>query len=216
MRHAHSAFGEDSLAPRWIYRACFVLRFAGPVGAFPRHAMCTAANVKAEGLMRKFMALGVVLCHVVMASAGEVAEGDSDVIAFSRYVSDVSRLNGMYHGVADYCRQFVPTLILNQSDAAWREHNGSYIDSVDMGIEKFIAARVEAERKAEAIAQMKAYARTWFQAAHDKSNVLDQVQRADNKALACSYMLGTMASESFYLQKMFPADADYWSHNLKP
>lgn len=165
--------------------------------------------------MKSIVALGTLLTSAILASA-ESPQIDSDLSAFSNYVSDVSRLDGMYRGVADYCRQFVPDLILNQSDAAWQEHNGPYVDSLNLAITKFISARVEKERIAAAIAQMQANAQSWFQNARDNSKVLDRVQRADNKSIACSNMLGTMTSESFYLKKLFPADDEYWSRNLRP
>lgn len=166
--------------------------------------------------MRQLLVFGMVLCGTATALAGESAEIDADMRAFSKYVNDVSRLDGMYRGVVDYCEQFVPALIIDQSNAAWKRNNGPYIAAVDVAIERYISTRVEPKRKAEAIQQMKAYAREWFQTAHDQSELLDQVQSADNKDFACSRMLGTMSSESFHLKNMFPEDHEYWSRNLMP
>jgi hypothetical protein len=161
--------------------------------------------------------LGVFVCLLAIGTAaGEAPPMDPDTLAFATYVNDVSRLNGMYHGVSDYCSQFVPALILEQSNAAWRKSNGPYIDSIDLAIERHAAAKVDLERRTEVIQQLKANAKTWFQAAHDKSNVLSQVQNADDKSSACSKMLGTMVSDSFYLKRMIPADDDYWSKHLNP
>jgi hypothetical protein len=166
--------------------------------------------------LRQLVTLGGLLCTAALVVAAEPAEIPPDVLAFSKYVSDVSRLDGMYRGVADYCEQYVPPLIIKQSNTDWSQSNGRYVGSLDMAIQRFVSARVEPERRAEAIEQMKANAKAWFRAAHEKSGVLDQVERADNKASACSYTLGTMVSESFSLKKMFPADDEYWSRNLKP
>ena len=166
--------------------------------------------------MRHLLVFGIVLCGTATVSADQPAEIDADTLAFSQYINDVSRLDGMYRGVVDYCEQFVPALIIDQSNVAWKRNNGPYIAAVDVAIERYISVRVEPKRKAEAIQQMKAYAREWFQSAHDQSDVLDRVQSADNKDFACSRMLGTMSSESFHLKRMFPADHEYWSRNLKP
>jgi hypothetical protein len=161
------------------------------------------------------IALGL-FCLVAVASGADQPAVDADTRAFAQYVSDASRLNGMFRGVADYCKQFVPALILDQSEVDWRKNNGQYIDAIDVAIERFASRRVEPARKAQVIEQLRANAHDWFQAAHDKSNVLDQVQGAENKNIACSRMLGTMVSESFYLKKMFPADDEYWAKYLEP
>jgi hypothetical protein len=157
------------------------------------------------------------LC-VATASTGHAADQpapDADLLAFSTYVSDVSRLDGMFHGVLDYCEQYVPAPILEQAKAAWATNNGQYIDSVDTAIRQFITSRVEAERLDAALAAMSANAKSWFQKAHDQSKVLDQVKAAPNKSIACSSILGTMASYSFELKRMIPADHDYWEQHLK-
>ena len=167
--------------------------------------------------MRKHTIFSVMLAILGAGSAaGEAPQVDSDTLAFATYVNDVSRLNGMYQGVADYCKQYVPPLILDQSNAAWRKSNGPYIDSIDRAIERYASAKVDAGRRDQVVQQLKANAQTWFQQAHDKSNVLSQVQNAEEKSTACSKTLGTMSSESFYLKRMMPADDEYWSKNLKP
>ena len=168
-------------------------------------------------LVRAGRRCGLLLClFAVGSAAGQAPKVDPDTLAFATYVSDVSRLNGMYRGVADYCKQYVPALIIVQSDAAWRDSNGRYIDSIDLAIERYAAAKAEPERRDEVIQQLKANAQAWFQAAHTKSNVLAQVQTAGDKSATCSEMLGTMASGSFQLKRMSPADDDYWSNNLQP
>ena len=162
-----------------------------------------------------YFSVMLVLLPIGRAFA-EAPQVDPDTLAFATYVNDVSRLDGMYHGVADYCKPYVPALILAQSDAAWRIKNGAYVDSIDLAIQKYASARVEVGRRDQAVQQLRANAQTWFQEAHDKSNALSQVQNADEKSTACSKMLGTMASDSFYLKRMMPADDDYWSSHLKP
>ncbi|MBS0379278.1 MAG: hypothetical protein JSS29_12380 [Proteobacteria bacterium] len=145
---------------------------------------------------------------------GQTQVVDPDTAAFSAYVSDVERLNGMYRGVADFCAAHAQRAIVAQSDAAWQRNNGPYVDSVDRAIERFAAARVEPNRRTDAIEQLKANARGWYQAAHDHSKLLDRLQQAEDKAVACSDMLGVMSSESFYLKKMFPQDDEYYARNL--
>lgn len=168
-------------------------------------------------VVRVRILFGVILFLLAIgSSAGEATQVDSDTLAFATYISDVSRLDGMYHGLADFCRQYVPALILSQSDAAWHRNNGRYIDSIDLAIQRYASAKVDAARRDQVVQQLKTNAQTWFQEAHDKSNVLSQVQIAEEKSTACSGMLGTMVSDSFYLKRMMPEDDAYWLKYLNP
>jgi hypothetical protein len=160
--------------------------------------------------------IAVLFLLAIGTAAAEAPQVDPETRAFATYVNDVSRLDGMYHGVADYCKQYVPALILEQSNAGWHYKNGPYIDSIDRAIQRYAASRVDVGRRGQVIQQLKANAQTWFQEAHDKSNVLAQVQNAEEKSAACSRMLGTMVSDSFYLKRMMPADDEYWSSHLAP
>jgi len=130
--------------------------------------------------MKRFAAVGLLVCSIHAYAADEPVI-DAEAQAFSAYISDVSRLDGMFHGVMDYCQPLVPHLIVEQSKAAWQQHNGQYIDAVDVAIERFTSATVEPDRKAAVIRQLKENAGTWFQAAHDQSKLRDELRAAHNK-----------------------------------
>jgi hypothetical protein len=156
------------------------------------------------------------MCILTGAHAADAPVADEETRAFATYVNDVERLDGMFHGVLDYCVQYVPKTIVAQSEAAWKFNNGPYIDAVDVAIEKYATARAEPGRKAEIIEELKANAKTWFQQAHDQSKILDQVKAAQTPSLSCSRMLGVLSSDSFHLKTMMPGDHEYWVRNLNP
>jgi hypothetical protein len=156
-----------------------------------------------------------VLCSL-SAHAQGTAANDEQTQQFSDYIYKVANLNGQFHGVHDYCAQYAPQNILDNSRKSWNKTNGVYIEALDLAIDKYVHERVEESRRKSVAESLSENVKSWFSKAHDDNKLLAKIRESESKGTTCSYYLGVMVSASFDFKKLVPDVYDYWNKHLKP
>jgi hypothetical protein len=166
--------------------------------------------------MKLVLSLIVLLPALVLAAEKTAPTPDREIQEFSRYNLETNYLNGLFHGVHDYCQGKVSNVLLAQSLKSWNENNGIYINATSYAIKRFVNKRVEKSDAARVTKALEEQNAATFKDTHDSSTLLTSIKNSKNEEIACSYNLGVLVSKSFYFQNAAPASYQYWIAHLNP
>jgi hypothetical protein len=167
--------------------------------------------------MRLFVSLALYLALAQPAYSGEVKS--AEVVAVGKrldFIADISRFQGMFDSVVEFCRPHAPEHLLKFSRDYWLVANQRFLDLRDKELNRVIEEARGNGAKPEKITLIKDWAKQQYQEALSNNRMFKDLFGAKDLDIACSRRLGEMNSTGMSLGSIRPSAAEYAKTAGKP
>lgn len=132
------------------------------------------------------------------------------------FIEDVSKFQGMFDSVMEFCRPHAPEHILKVSRMDWLSTNQRFLDLRDKELNRVIDEARAHGAKPEKIAFIKNWAKQQYKEALSNNRLFKDLLGDKDLDIACSRRLGAMNSAGMSLGSIRPGAAEYAKTIGKP
>ncbi len=162
----------------------------------------------------KFQLL-IVLLLGLADPAHTKEEHHADVQEVSKtldFIADVSKLQGEFDSVVQFCLPHAPQYILKQSQGMWLMANQKYLDLRDKELRRIIKNAEANGAKPDKIASIHDWAKEQYKGTLSSDRMYKDIATRSDLDIACSKRLGEMNSSGMQLNSIAPRAVAYAQH----